>query len=181
MPKNDDDEKLRESVYSNDTIESDTLFDTHGDYRLVPARIAKELKVPFVDANAITHQLEQGMGREDSKKLHMWFRPGENASMPDGRQDNTHYNIYGAHVVAGLLADAVGEVIPDLKPYIVHFNYIVADNGFGNYMSLQKAVDEAPVGKTTLIRVLNGSWPKPTIPNGKKIKIYCDSHAKIEP
>lgn len=180
VPKNDDDEKLRETVFANDTIESDTLYDTHGEYRFVPARIAKEMNVPFVDANAITHNLEQSMGREASKKLHMWFRPGEQPSIPEGRQDNTHYNVLGAHVVAGLLADAVGQIVPDLKSYIVHYDYIVADNGFGNYMSLQQAVDDAPVGRPIHIRILNGTWSKPTIPNGKKIKIFIDSQAKIE-
>ena len=179
VPKNDDDEKLRESTYSNDTIESDTLFDTHGEYRLAPKRVAEEMKVLFVDANAITHNLEQGMGREASKRLHMWFRSGEHPSMPDGRQDNTHYCVYGAHVVAGLLVDAIGEVVPELRPYIVHYDFVVANNGFGNYMSLQKAVDEAPEGKTTAIRILNGSWPKPVVSRNKIIKYYCDSQAKI--
>ncbi|MBR4389031.1 MAG: pectin esterase [Prevotella sp.] len=180
VPINDDDEKLRDATYSNDTIESDTLFDTHGEYRLAPKRVATEMKVPFIDANAITHNLEQGMGRDASKKLHMWFRPGEHPSIPDGRQDNTHYCVYGAHVVAGLLADAIGEKVPELRPYIVHYDFVVAENGFGNYMSLQKAIDEAPVGKTTAIRVLNGSWPKPVVDKNKKIKIYCDSQATIK-
>ena len=37
--------------------------------------------------------------------------------MPQGKQDNTHYNIYGAQVVADLLADALCEEIPLLKAY----------------------------------------------------------------
>ena len=103
-PKNDDDEALRKTtgpttVKSNE--EGDSLVDTHGDYIVAPRNVAKELGVVFVDANKITHELEQGMGREASRKLHMWFMPGEEPSIPKGRQDNTHYNIYGAHVVAG--------------------------------------------------------------------------------
>jgi pectinesterase len=47
----------------------------------------------------------------------MWFRPGEEPSLPQGKQDNTHYNIYGAKVVANLLADALCEEIPLLKPF----------------------------------------------------------------
>ena len=61
--------------------------------------------------------LERSLGREGSKKLHMWFRPGEEPSLPQGKQDNTHYNIYGAKVVANLLADALCEEIPLLKPF----------------------------------------------------------------
>lgn len=41
---------------------------------------------------------ERGWGTEGSKRLHMWFAPGEHPSLPDGSQDNTHYNIYGARV-----------------------------------------------------------------------------------
>ena len=47
----------------------------------------------------------------------MWFLPGEEPSVPNGRQDNTHYNIHGAQVVARLLADALCEEIPVLKRY----------------------------------------------------------------
>jgi len=71
----------------------------------------------FVDANKITHDLEQGLGREDSKKLHMWFLPGTEPSEPKGKQDNTHYNIHGATTVANLLADALCEEIPVLRKY----------------------------------------------------------------
>jgi pectinesterase len=71
----------------------------------------------FVDANRNTHDLEQGLGTEASKKLHMWFIPGEEPSVPNGRQDNTHYNVHGAHVVARLLADALCEEVPLLKKY----------------------------------------------------------------
>ena len=94
----------------------DSLIDTHGLYRVVPRQVAKRLHVPFVDANRITHDLEQCMGREGSKRLHMWFLPDEHPSEPKGKQDNTHYNIYGARIVARLLADAICEAVPQLQP-----------------------------------------------------------------
>ena len=71
--------------------------------------------VPFIDANRVTHDLEQGMGIEGSRRLHMWFRPGEHPSVPKGRKDNTHYNVYGATVVAGLLAEEIAHQVPALK------------------------------------------------------------------
>ena len=95
----------------------DSLIDTHGLYRVVPRQVAERLHVPFVDANRITHDLEQSLGRGGSKRLHMWFQPGEHPSEPNGKQDNTHYNIYGARTVASLLADAICKVVPMLKPY----------------------------------------------------------------
>lgn len=118
--KNDDDEKLRnlDAKASGNVIEGDTLYDTHGDYRIAPANVAKEMGVTFIDANAITHELEQGLGREASKKLHMIFAAGEHPSLPNGRWDNTHYNIYGANQVALLLIKAVGDEIPQIKTHL---------------------------------------------------------------
>ena len=118
-PKNDDDEKLRSTTFADGAggEEGDSLVDTHGLYRVAPRDVAQRMNCHFVDANKITHDLEQGLGREASKKLHMWYRPGEEPSEPKGKQDNTHYNIYGAHVVAGLLADALCEEIPLLSKY----------------------------------------------------------------
>ena len=92
---------------SKELVEGDVLVDTHGDYLTSPKNVAEKEHVVFIDANKITHDLEQGLGVEGSKKLHMWYKPGEVPSLPDGRQDNTHYNVFGAYVVAGLLADAV--------------------------------------------------------------------------
>jgi len=118
-PENDDDEKLRTSTFKDGAkmIEGDSLIDTHGLYRSVPILVAERTHCHFVDANQITHNLEQGLGREGSKKLHMWFLPGEEPSEPQGKQDNTHYNKYGAQVVANLLADALCEEIPLLSKY----------------------------------------------------------------
>lgn len=178
--KPDDDEALRDTKFGEAVAEGDVLVDTHGEYRNAPRNVAREMKVPFVDANSITHDLEQGLGAEGSKKLHMWFLPGENEAVPDGRQDNTHYNIHGAHVVAGLLADAVVKVVPALKKYLRHYDFIVAEDGTGNYMDLQQAVNDAPEGKTTEILILNGVWQKSATPKGKKIKYVTDSNALLK-
>ena len=119
VPENDDDEKLRTTTFKDGVkmVEGDSLIDTHGLYRVAPRDVAQRMNCHFVDANSITHDLEQGLGTEKSKKLHMWFLPGEEPSVPNGRQDNTHYNIHGAQVVARLLADALCEEIPVLKRY----------------------------------------------------------------
>lgn len=68
------DDDLRDNS-SKQLAEGDTLIDTHGEYLVSPRRVAKEMGVVFVDANKITHDLEQSMGKEGSKKLHMIFKP----------------------------------------------------------------------------------------------------------
>ena len=118
-PENDDDEKLRTQTFKDGAkmVEGDSLIDTHGLYRVAPRDVAQRMNCHFVDANQITHDLEQSLGTEASKKLHMWFRPGEEPTEPQGKQDNTHYSVYGATVVANLLADALCDEIPILRPY----------------------------------------------------------------
>jgi len=93
------------------------LVDSHGDYRLSAKNVATSLKVNYVDGNGITEKLESDLGEEGSKKLHMIFAAGEQAAYPDGIEDNTHYNIYGATTVAKLFTDALVKEIPDLAQY----------------------------------------------------------------
>lgn len=167
-PKNDDDEALRNTTFkdANGLIESDSLKDTHGLYRVAPRDVAQRMNVHFVDANRITHDLEQGLGTEASKKLHMWFLPGEEPSVPKGRQDNTHYNVYGAHVVARLLADALCEEVPVLKKYRTDADITVDRRGRGDFMSLTPAVEKAMANskQETTIQILGGQWEKPQLP-----------------
>lgn len=178
--KNDDDEKLRNTTFdAEETVNSDTLVDTHGAYTVVPRQIAKEMNVTFVDATQLTHDIESKMGVVGSRKLHMWFRPGEIASIPKGRKDNTHYNVYGAHIVANALADAIGEQIPALKKHVRHYDYVVSAQGRGNYLSLQDAVDAIKVGEKATVLVLGGNWKKPVRTEGKKIKWVKQWGAKI--
>ena len=181
-PKNDDDEALRNQTFADapKLVESDSLVDTHGLYRVAPRDVAKRMNVHFVDANKITHDLEQGLGKEASKKLHMWFLPGEEPSVPAGKQDNTHYNIYGAHVVAGLLADALCEEVPILKKYRTDADMTVDSHGRGEYMKLSDAVEEAlkDPKKTTTIQILGGTWEKPKLPKKHHISFIMREGAE---
>src|SRR5574344_1331760 len=72
---NDDDEKLRNSVNDGEeTTNSDTLIDTHGAYLISPRVVATQEKCAFVNANKVTHDIEQSFGVIGSRKLHMWFK-----------------------------------------------------------------------------------------------------------
>lgn len=168
---NDDDEKLRNTTFdAEEMVNSDTLVDTHGAYTVVPRKVAKEMNVAFVDATQLTHDIETEMGVVESRKLHMWFRPGEIASIPKGRKDNTHYNVYGAHIVANALADAIVQQVPALSKHVRHYDYVVSAAGRGNYLNLQDAADAVKVGEKATILVLGGDWKKPVRTEGKKFK-----------
>lgn len=85
----------REASEQPAVTEGDKLIDTHGAYLDSPRNVAKELGVAFVDMNKITHDLVEGMGPVDSRKLFMWVPANQVAAMPKGREDNTHLNVYG--------------------------------------------------------------------------------------
>ena len=173
-PENDDDEKLRTTTFKDGVkmVEGDSLIDTHGLYRVAPRDVARRMNVHFVDANKITHDLEQGLGTEASKKLHMWFLPGEEPSVPNGRQDNTHYNVYGAHVVAHLLADALCDEIPVLTKYRTDADMTVDLQGRGDYVDLEKAVAAAQLlsEQEVTIQILGGQWEQPKLPKKSRIR-----------
>jgi lysophospholipase L1-like esterase len=82
--------------------EKGKFFDTHGEYPGVVRSLAKELKVPLIDLHKSTQALIEGHGAEGSKKLFLWIKPGEYKSLPDGKQDDTHFSEYGAREVAAL-------------------------------------------------------------------------------
>ena len=173
-PEIADDELLRTSTFKDGIkmVEGDSLIDTHGLYRVAPRDVAQRMNCHFVDANQITHDLEQGLGTEASKKLHMWFLPDTEPSEPKGKQDNTHYNIYGAHTVARLLADALCEEIPVLKKYRTDADFTVDRNGRGQYLSLEDAVATAKTSSKTevTIQILGGEWEKPQLPKKSNIR-----------
>lgn len=176
-----DDESLRNMSFSDELVNSDTLIDTHGAYKDVPRVVAQKMGVKFIDANRITHDLEQSMGIAGSRKLHMWFKPNEEKSIPKGRRDNTHYNVYGARIVAGLLADAVGKEIKALQRHIVHYDYVVSKKGRGNYMSLEDAIKTIPNSKSSKIYVLDGTWTLPeNVSKSQHFNLVCFPGATVK-
>ena len=143
---------------------TDSLLDTHGEYLLSPKRVAEELNVPFIDMNKMTHDLVCQMGPEKSKELYMWA----------GKKDDTHLNIKGSRVFAGMAIDAVGKKIPELGKYIRHFDYVVATDGSGDFFTLDEALKAIPAKTKCKVLVRTGQYgPKPEIKN-KLIKITED-------
>jgi pectinesterase len=170
-PENDDDEALRTTTFKDGVkmVEGDSLIDTHGLYRVAPRDVAQRMNCLFIDANQITHDLEQGLGTEASKRLHMWFLPGQEPSVPNGRQDNTHYNVYGAHQVARLLASAICEEVPVLSRYLVNEDITVDTLGRGDFLTLDAALEGRDHTQPCTIQLLGGQWTRPQLPRKSKI------------
>jgi DNA sulfur modification protein DndE len=85
------------------------FFDTHGEYPDVVRALARELNVPLIDLHKSTQTLIERHGPEGSKKLFLWIKPGEYKSLPQGREDDTHFSEYGAREVAALAVAGIRE------------------------------------------------------------------------
>ncbi|MBD3590512.1 pectinesterase family protein [Bacteroides sp. GM023] len=154
--------------------EGTVLFDTHGAYLDSPRNVAKELGVTFIDMNKITHDLVQELGPVESKKLFMFVEPNQVPAFPKGREDNTHLNIYGARTIAGLAVDVIGKAIPELAKYIRQSDYVVAQDGSGDFFTVQEAINAVPDFRKnirTTILVRKGTYKEKIIIPESKINI----------
>lgn len=154
--------------------EGDILIDTHGEYLNSPRNVAKELNVPFVDMNKLTHDLVQGMGVEESKKLFMWMPEGVYAASPKGRQDNTHLNVYGARTIAKITVEAIAKEVPALAPFVRYYDFVVAKDGSGDFFTIQEAINAVPdfrKEKRTTILVRKGNYKEKLIVPASKLNI----------
>ena len=80
------------------------LLDDHGAYLVAVRQVAAAENVPLLDMEAATRRLLTGLGPEHSKKLFLIYAPGEHPRLPEGKNDNTHFNEEGALAVARLAA-----------------------------------------------------------------------------
>lgn len=155
-------------------VEGDTLVDTHGKYLDSPRNVAKEMDVCFIDLNKATKQLVESYGVEGSKKLFMWIPAGTCVACPKGRQDNTHLNVYGARKVAALAAEAIQKQLPELGKYVRFYDYVVAEDGSGDFFTVQEAVNAVPdfrKNKRTTILVRKGEYKERVIIPASKINL----------
>lgn len=174
-----------------DSIEEGaTLIDTHGAYLISPKNVAKELNVTFIDLNSLTHKLVEGMGPHKSKELYLWVEPKTVPALPNGREDNTHLNVHGASVIAEMAVKAVAEAIPELQQYVRHYDLVVAQDGSGDFFTVQEAINAVPdyrKNARTTILIKEGSYKeKVIIPASKnavsligqgEVKITYDDYA----
>ena len=154
--------------------EGNELIDTHGDYVVAPRNVAKEVGCVFIDMNKLTHDLVQGLGPVDSRKLYLWTEEGKVAAYPKGKKDNTHLNVYGARTIAGLAARELKEKIPTLAKHIVFYDIVVSKDGSGDYFTVQEAIDAVPdysKNRRTTILIKGGTYEEKVIIPESKLNV----------
>lgn len=95
------------------------FIDQHGDYPVVVREVAKELNVPLIDVHAKSLDLFSRLGPEQSKKnFIMSVPPKTYKSLPEGKEDNTHFTRRGAIEVAKLVVDGMKELNLPIVKYL---------------------------------------------------------------
>ena len=98
--------------------EEGNFYGTHGAYPDVIRELSNEYDVPLLDLHKLSMQLVKDFGEERSKQLYLHITPGEYASLPEGRSDDTHLSAYGAFKIADLAAGEISEKVPALAEYL---------------------------------------------------------------
>lgn len=118
------------------------FLDCHGEYPEKVREVAREKKVLFSDMYALTRKWLSDAGVEKSEAFFLRVPKGSNRNYPDGREDNTHFNAYGAKTVAGMFAEdlrklQVKGLLPYLRTTYLGHSYVsqvwVSDLGNGKY------------------------------------------------
>ena len=131
------------------------LVPTHGEYPEVVRELAKEQNVPLIDLEKKSDKLFSKLGPEGTKKIFLWVKPGEYKTLPDGKEDNTHFQPDGAIRIAKLVVDGIKELNLPLISYLKNYNSI-------SYIGKNKVVG--------LDYYFNNEWKEDK--DGKKIRYH---------
>jgi len=93
--------------------EGGKFYDTHGEYPGIVRAVSQDMNVPLIDMHRSTEAVIVKYGVEESRKLFLQFKPGENENYPEGIEDNTHFSPLGAEemamaAIAGIRASKIG-------------------------------------------------------------------------
>ncbi|MBP3440927.1 MAG: pectin esterase [Tidjanibacter sp.] len=133
------------------------LADSHGEYLKECHRVAKESGVLFIDAEKLTRDWLTPLGDEGSQKYFMNLPAGKYPSHPEGKNDNTHFTVPGARIVARMICQEIERVIPTLGKHIRYWDFVVAKDGSGDFFTVGEAINALPnfyKGKERPLRVL---------------------------
>lgn len=124
--------------------EEGALIKTHGEYPDRVRQVAKEMDVILLDMEPATESWLKELGDEPSRRYFVWVEKGTSPLYPEGRQDNTHLNVAGAHTLSRMVATLIEQHIPALAAYLTVPDCVVAKDGTGDFFTLKEAVDAIP-------------------------------------
>lgn len=90
----------------------------HFDYPKAMRELAEKENVFLIDLLQMSARLYEKLGVEESKKLFVHAKPGEYPQFPEGVEDNTHFNMYGAYEIAKLVVEGIKNSDLKLREYL---------------------------------------------------------------
>ena len=85
--------------------EAERLQPTHGPYLAAVRRVAEGRDAPLIDLYGESFRVTEALGDTGSRALFLQLEPGEDARMPEGRDDNAHTRRAGAEIFARFVAE----------------------------------------------------------------------------
>ena len=90
-----------------------------GDYPDAARKVAKEANVALIDLNAMTTELFNAMGLENSKKAFVHYPANAFPGMTKAVADNTHFNPYGAYEIAKCMIEGIKQNSLGIAKYLL--------------------------------------------------------------
>jgi len=95
------------------------FYDVHpAEYPDLVRAVAKAQNVPLIDMHRMSEVVIVRYGVEDSRKLFLQLKPGENTNYPKGVEDNTHFSPLGAEEMAKLAVEGIRETKIGLRKHL---------------------------------------------------------------
>ena len=93
---------------------------THEPYSDVIRELAKSQQIILIDLDEMSRKLYQKYGSENSKLLFLDIAPNQHPNYPNGITDGTHFNEYGARLIAELVLNEIKVQNLPLAKFIVN-------------------------------------------------------------
>ena len=117
---------------------------THGEYPASMRAVAKQTGTPLIDMEQATIKWLKEAGDLASRPYFMWIEPGVCPAKPQGIQDNTHSTPLGARRNCDIVCDSIRVKLPEIARHLVRWDAVVDQQGRGDYLTVQEAIDAAP-------------------------------------
>lgn len=142
--------------FKDNVLDTETL----GEYPEAMKAVAKETGTVLLDMESATIEWLSKAGDLASRPYFMWVEPGTCAAMPAGKEDNTHSNARGARRNCDIACAMIKDQIPELAKHLVRYDIVVDQDGRGDYLTVQEAIDAVPDyrNNTTTILIKSGIY-----------------------
>ena len=117
---------------------------THGEYPASMRQVAQQTGTPLIDMEQATIKWLKEAGDLASRPYFMWIEPGVCPAKPQGIQDNTHSTPLGARRNCDIVCDSIRVKLPEIAAHLVRWDAVVDQQGRGDYLTVQAAIDAAP-------------------------------------